>query len=82
MLPRNLEYLIGPTGNEYGIGTSSFREHGLSDQTFGHGAASAATLRIDPVNDLVIVMCRNQAGKNFDQYHPRFIRAIVEGIVK
>ena len=73
---------IPVTSNEYGIGTRSFREHGSSDRTFGHGAASAATLRIDPVNDLVIVMCRNQAGRNFGQYHPRFIRAVVEGIAK
>jgi CubicO group peptidase (beta-lactamase class C family) len=48
--------------------------------TFGHGAASAATLRIDPVNDLVIVMTRNAAGTHFDKYHPQFITAVVDGL--
>ena len=39
-----------------------------------------ATLRIDPVNDLVIVMTRNVAGKDRNKYHQKFIDAILQGI--
>ena len=53
---------------------------GLSASTFGHGAASSATFLVDPVNDLVIVMTRNDAGKNFSKYHPQFLQAIVDGL--
>ena len=53
----------------------------LSAKAFGHGAASSATLAIDPVHDLVIVMTRNAAGKNFAKHNPKFIRAVVEGIL-
>jgi hypothetical protein len=34
------------------------------------------------VNDLVIVMTRNSAGRNFEKHHPRFIRAVVDGMVE
>lgn len=64
----------------WGIGVTYIPEPGLSMKTFAHGAASSATLRIDPENELVIVMTRNIAGKNFDTYHPKFIEAIVEGL--
>ncbi len=83
MLPRNLEYILGrPTAKEYGIGTTYFRNEGLGEGTFAHGAASAATFRIDPVNDLVVVMTRDRAGKNFNKYHQRFLDTIVEGIAR
>jgi len=77
MLPRRLTGILGPdTGKEYGIGTMPFRGEGLGEGTFAHGAASSATLRIDPVNEMVIVMTRNGAGKNFLKYHPKFIATI------
>lgn len=62
-----------------------YREHcerGLGKGTFGHGAASGAILRIDPTDDLVIVMTRNAAGANFGNYHPQFIQAIADGILR
>jgi len=81
MLPQKLTKVLGPdTGIEWGIGMTWFGEKGLGKGTFGHGAASAATLRIDPVHDLVIVMTRNAAGRNFEKYHPQFIDTIVEGL--
>lgn len=43
-------------------------------------AASSATLQIDPVNDLIIVMGRNAAGKNLNKYHVRFLQAVYDGI--
>jgi len=82
MLPVKLApYVHFDTDIEWGIGPTWAREPGLSKRTFGHGAASAATLRIDPDNDLVIVMTRNTAGPQWGKYHPQFIQAIVEGMV-
>lgn len=81
MLPVRLTQVLGPeTAIEWGIGTTWYRQDGLGEGTFGHGAASSATLRIDPANDLVIVMTRNTGGPQFGEYHPRFLAAIVEGI--
>jgi CubicO group peptidase (beta-lactamase class C family) len=83
MLPVRLTKLLGPeTKIEWGIGATWFNDKGLGKGTFGHGAASAATLRIDRVNDLVIVMTRNRAGSNFSKYHPQFIAAIVDGLAE
>jgi CubicO group peptidase (beta-lactamase class C family) len=83
ILPQNLsKVLSSPTDREYGFGVSWYKSDGLGEGTFAHGAASSATLRIDPENDMVIVMTRNTAGRNFKKYHPRFIKAIVDGIIK
>ena len=79
MMPRPLTDLLGPgTKVEWGIGAVRMPEEGLSPKTFGHGAASSATLRIDPEHRLVIVMTRNTAGARFGEFHPRFIRAVTE----
>jgi len=81
MLPQKLDKLLGPdTKVTWGVGLTWFGGHGLSDRTIGHGSASSCTLRVDLENDLVITMTRATAGKNFKQYHPRFIKAITEGI--
>lgn len=80
MLPIDLEAKTGVKGT-YGMGTAWFNHDGLSPSCFGHGAASSATIRIDPANDLVIAMTRNSAGKNFDKYHGRFIRAVTDGVI-
>ena len=71
-----------PVGDRRGIGTVSLSESGLSDRTFGHPGASKATIRIDPENDLVIVMCRNSEGANYDKYHGKFIQTVVDGLAK
>ena len=81
LLPQRLTQTLGPDATEeYGLGTSWFRDEGLGEGTFGHGAASASTLRIDPQNGLVIVMARNDAGANFDKYHPQFLRLVGESV--
>jgi len=81
MLPQKLTKVLGPdTDQVYGIGTTWYPNEGLGDGTFAHGAASSATTRIDPVNDLVIIMTRNSAGRNFAKYHRRFIDAVVAGM--
>ena len=71
-----------PVGDRRGIGTASLGSDGLSKSTFGHPAASNATIRVDPENDLVVVMCRNAAGKNFARYHGGFLRTIADGMIK
>ena len=58
---------------EWGIGATWHRKEGLGESTFGHGAASAATLRIDPENELIVVMTRNSAGTRFSDFHPQFL---------
>lgn len=79
MLPASLEQ-YGFEGGPWGIGVMPMPQPGLSPNTFGHGAASAATLLIDPENGLVISMTRNQAGAEFNTWHPQFIQAIVDGL--
>ena len=81
LLPQPLTKTLGPNASEeYGIGSSWFRDEGLGAGTFAHGAASAATLRIDPENDLIVMMARNDAGENFDKYHPQFLQIISESV--
>jgi CubicO group peptidase (beta-lactamase class C family) len=83
LLPQPLNRVLGPeAGVEYGIGSSWFRDESLGESTFGHGAASAATLRIDPQNELVVMMARNNAGANFDTYHPQFLKLIAENLLR
>jgi CubicO group peptidase (beta-lactamase class C family) len=83
MLPEPLSKVLGPDATgDWGIGTVWFKGEGLGEGTFGHGAASSATLRIDPKDDLVIVMTRNSAGSNFDKYQPKFLQAVADGIAR
>ena len=63
-----------------GVGNHSCFHDGLSAKAFGHGAASGAILRVDPINDLVIVMTRSSQGKDYEKHQSRFIRAVVDGI--
>lgn len=67
--------------NRWGIGTNKFDEHGLGSSTFGHDGATVATVRIDPENDLIIVMTRNSTGVNFAEYQPKFMAAVVDGMI-
>ncbi|MCG3147159.1 MAG: hypothetical protein PCFJNLEI_00596 [Verrucomicrobiae bacterium] len=79
--PRPLREQGATVDGVYGLGTMFFRDvPAMAPTTLGHMAASNATLRIDPVNDLIIVMCRNGAGKNLNKYHGQFIQAIYAGL--
>lgn len=81
MLPVSLRDAVGLDSRlQWGVGTTWFRGNGLGKGTFGHGAASGATLRIDPQNDLLIVMTRNKWGRNYRKYHSKFIRTVAEAI--
>jgi CubicO group peptidase (beta-lactamase class C family) len=83
MMPVKLTGLLGPdTQVTWGIGCAWMDNDVLGKRTFGHGSAASATLRIDPDNDVVVSMTRNSAGKNFDKYHARFIRAVADGMLE
>jgi CubicO group peptidase (beta-lactamase class C family) len=83
MLPERLTKVLGPdTAVEWGIGMTYFNGEGLGKGTFGHGAASSATLRVDPEDDLVVAMTRNSAGKNFGEYHAKFLKCVADAIAR
>ncbi len=52
----------------------------LSDQTIAHGAATGAILRIDPVNNLIISVCRPEPGPDYEKYKNALIQAIADGM--
>jgi len=81
MLPQPMGDVSDPPwdGN-LGIGTGFHKNEGLGEGTFAHGAASGAFTRIDPQNDLVIIMTRNSTGKNHLKYSEGFFRTIVNGL--
>jgi len=71
MLPKKLA-----VGNRsWGIGTSPMAGNGLSDLTFGHGAASGSVFRIDPKNNLIIISARNRPGQSFEKFEKEFIES-------
>jgi len=79
MLPQKLTGILGPNATK-SFGISMDGEPGSGK--FGHGAASAATFSVEANNDLVVIMCRNKAGKNWDKYNGQFWDAIHAGIIK
>jgi len=66
----------------YGIGTTYQSDYGLGKGTFAHGAASGAFICIDPENDMVVLMTRNERGRNFFNYHKAFFRIILDSLEK
>lgn len=81
MLPIPLkEHYDVDVDTTWGVGAVSIKRNGLSDRAFGHGAASSSTFIIDPEHDLVIVMLRDRAGENFNNYHAQFMRRLTEGL--
>ncbi|MDB6030428.1 MAG: Beta-lactamase [Verrucomicrobiales bacterium] len=79
MLPKKLTDVLGPdVAKTFGIGLDGQPGSGK----FGHGTASAATFSIDTKQDLVVIMCRNSIGKNYDKYNGKFWKAIQDGMEK
>ena len=74
-MPVKLDSLVYGLRTPRGIGTVYRPGPGLSDKTYGHGAASGAILAIDPVNELIIVSCRNRTGKMHAEYVMRLTEA-------
>ncbi|MDP1675452.1 MAG: serine hydrolase domain-containing protein [Bacteroidota bacterium] len=71
MLPIQL-----PLGNrKWGVGTSAMGKFGLSDETFGHAAASGSIFRIDPKNELMIISARNNEGKSYREFESALIES-------
>jgi CubicO group peptidase (beta-lactamase class C family) len=66
----------------WGIGTTPLGGSGLSDETFGHEAASGSVIRIDPKNELIIISARNRSGRQHKEYEKKFIEQCVELIKK
>jgi len=54
----------------------------LSEQSFGHEAASGAIFRIDPVHELIIVSARDRAGANYETHAKRLIAACAAPVTK
>jgi CubicO group peptidase (beta-lactamase class C family) len=75
MLPFSLERINPKIQKSWGVGVAPLGGHGLSERTFGHEAASGAIFRIDPAQELILVVARDRTGSNYDQYATRFIEA-------
>ncbi|MCU0411256.1 MAG: beta-lactamase family protein, partial [Bacteroidetes bacterium] len=83
MLPIPLTLADGERARSWGVGTSALGGNGLSASTFGHEAASGAIFRIDPVNDLVVVVARNRPGTDdatYKEFAGRFLQAVTAPI--
>ena len=82
MLPAPLTKTLGPGARTIrGLGTVWYKDDPFSEGTFAHGAASAAILRIDMENNLIVSMTRNTAGTNFNKYKPLFLQAVADAMV-
>ncbi len=81
MLPRPVALVDGESGTKYGVGMTWVETPGLSAEAFTHGAASAATTWIDPTNELIICMTRNDAGENFWGYHGQFVKLVTDSMI-
>lgn len=75
MMPVSLDKLVPGSTETWGIGLTWSTYEGLTNRTFGHGAASGAIFQIDPKNELVIICCRDQAGLNYFENVQKFMRA-------
>lgn len=81
MLPVPLAPLVRtPTDDVRGFGCHFWGGGPMGPRTFGHGAASSATFRVDPDNDLVVTMTRNAAGRDFETHHAKFLQAVMDAI--
>ncbi len=58
---------------KWGVGTSAMGGNGLSDESFGHAAASGSIFRIDPKNELIIISARNSEGKSYREFEKSLI---------
>ncbi|RIK75406.1 hypothetical protein DCC62_13445, partial [candidate division KSB1 bacterium] len=75
LLPASLEAINPQIQQRWGIGAAPLGGHGLSDKAFGHEAASGAIFRMDPAQELILIVGRNHAGVKYDHFASRFIEA-------
>lgn len=75
LLPAPLAARNPALQQSWGIGTSPAAGNGLSEQAFGHAAASGAIFQVDPQQDLILVVGRDRPGTNYDHYAAAFVAA-------
>jgi hypothetical protein len=94
LLPRHLREYYPTINREWGIGITWMRQKHpdagqngvpddatvLSRNVIGHGSATAAILRVDLDNELVISQSRRRAGKDYGRHLLKFLTAIEEGV--
>ena len=81
MLPVPGKDRIGPDpGIRWGIGIKQYDSDGLSPRAFGHSGANGAFLVVDPAHDLVIAQTRDVPDKNYEDFKPKLIKAVLDGI--
>jgi len=94
LLPQPLTRYYPGLDKEWGIGITWMRQphpdagkNGvpsdatiLSRNTIGHGSATAAILRVDLDNELVISQTRRRAGTDYDKHLLKFLIALEEGL--
>jgi CubicO group peptidase (beta-lactamase class C family) len=69
---------VAVMGDEYAGAAAPYAAFGR--QAFGHGAASSTTFVIDPKRDLVVVVTRNRAGRDFARYATKLTETILAQI--
>lgn len=74
-LPRDLSRINPKLERRWGLGAAPLSGHGLSEQAFGHEAASGAIFRIDPAHELIIVSARDRTGAKYEDYAARLLEA-------
>ncbi|MBL9127013.1 MAG: beta-lactamase family protein [Verrucomicrobiales bacterium] len=95
LLPQPLQrFYPGIADVEWGIGLTWMRQpppeagtNGipreatlLGRNVVGHGSATAAILRVDLDNDVVIAQSRRRAGPDYEKHWVRFLRVVDEGL--
>ena len=76
-LPAPIEPLISHESDNWeGIGAVEYRGLGFGAGTIGHESASATIFRVDPEHQLIVVMTRNNRGRNHNRYRLPFLRLV------
>lgn len=79
LLPGAEEGMWGST--HWGIGTTVGYGPGMSGRSFRHGTASGAMLMMDPEHDIVIALCRDTKGPDYNDFRERFMQAVTAPLV-
>ena len=79
-LPRPLETDIPGTYRQYGLGTRYYTDEGLGEGTFGHGAESSTIFRVDPENQIVLVVTRWRHGEGYEEHKQKLLDTVIRHI--
>ncbi len=96
LLPELLDEYYPTVSNEWGVGITWMRQphpdagkNGtprgqlvLSENVIGHGAATAAILRVDLDHDLVIGQSRRTAGREYNEHLAKLLMTLEEQLVR